>query len=540
MQAIRDRMFSDPAGYSVNELYREMSEGQVSFSGEVAGPYTLNVSSTDACANNAWASAADALAAADGLNPASYARKVYVLPPSPCPAAGMADLGVTPSRAWVFTCDVAHVYAHELGHNLGMHHAATETSEYGDNTDIMGMQGGLMPVNAPHKSQMGWLRGASIAAIAEDGTYEIAPLALPRADAAVPQALQVAKPDSMESYFVSYRHGTGFEANACCQYLDRVNLHRWAGGSARTYLLATLTEGQSYVDSDNGFTVTHVSRSSTSAVVRVQRGVSCGTAAPTLRLTPRDQTGSPGVHAVYDLTLTNEDGPACSPSTSVLSRTVPPGWSSSLSAGSLLLPPGGVGSATLSVTVPPNAPSGAYGLTASASNAMKPHHAASANGSFTVARACTGTPQTAFDVSSQSGTAGTTLKYVLTIVNRDTAGCGNTTFAAQATVPSGWQSTSSIGYRRRDARAGRDRRRHLLGRLAAGYDGGRVPRVRGGDRGGARAPRLRSHWLHRHRGGYGRPLGADRSDGHAEEDSGHAVVAALDRQRGRGGISDSA
>ncbi len=155
--AITDRIFTDPQNRSVDNLYRETSRGQVSFSGQVVGPYTLDAASTDPCDDYAWARAADSQAAAAGVDVSAYARKVYVLPSSTCPAAGLAELAVTPSRAWVFTCDVPHVYAHELGHNLGMQHASTETSEYGDNSDIMGMQGGLMPLNAPHKAQMGWL-----------------------------------------------------------------------------------------------------------------------------------------------------------------------------------------------------------------------------------------------------------------------------------------------------------------------------------------------------------------------------------------------
>ena len=118
IQAISDRVFSDPSGYSVDALYREMSGGKVSISGQVAGPYTLTASSSDACANSSWAASADALAAADGIDVTSYSRKVYVMPASTCSGAGRGDLGVTPSRAWVFTCDVPHVYAHELGHNL--------------------------------------------------------------------------------------------------------------------------------------------------------------------------------------------------------------------------------------------------------------------------------------------------------------------------------------------------------------------------------------------------------------------------------------
>ena len=92
IQAISDRMFTDPNDQSVDDLYRAISFGQVSFSGRVVGPVTLNASSTDACNNNVWADAADALAAAGGVDPAAYPRKLYVMPTNMCPAAASRNL----------------------------------------------------------------------------------------------------------------------------------------------------------------------------------------------------------------------------------------------------------------------------------------------------------------------------------------------------------------------------------------------------------------------------------------------------------------
>ena len=41
--------------------------------------------------------------------------------------------------------------------------------------------------------------------------------------------------------------GTGFEGNACCAYLDRTSVHRWSGGTSKTYLLAALADGAAQV-----------------------------------------------------------------------------------------------------------------------------------------------------------------------------------------------------------------------------------------------------------------------------------------------------
>ena len=410
IQAIGDRVFSDPSGNSVDALYREISGGQVSLSGRVAGPYTLSASSADACANNTWAAAADALASADGIDVGSYARKVYVLPSSTCAGAGLADLGVKPSRAWVFTCDVPHVYAHELGHNLGMHHAATETSEYGDDSDIMGMNGGLLPVNAPHKTQMGWLGAAATVAVTSPGVYDLAPLALPASLASRPQVLTVRKPGSEESYYISYRHGDGFEANACCTYLDRISVHRWSGGSNKTYLLASLADGESYVDPATGFKVSQVSHTAESASAMIEMGsieapLPCEAKAPVAVLSPRDQTGATGISVRYDVSIVNQDPAGCSPSTFTLSGFAPSTWTTMVTGATTAVAPGETAYGQLTVSVPAGASAAVHQVGIGISSASAPVHATSTAGSYTVR------PTTTTDTTAPTAPIGLTAAY---------------------------------------------------------------------------------------------------------------------------------
>ena len=140
-------MFTSTNGYSVANLYRTNSLGQVSLSGDVVGPFQLDFASTS-CDTSAWAQAADAQASASGVDVASYQRKVYVMPSNSCSMSGYGTVGGSPSQAWVFACDVNGVYAHEVGHTLRMHHASTPAFEYEDTTDPMAIAAAFLGVLA--------------------------------------------------------------------------------------------------------------------------------------------------------------------------------------------------------------------------------------------------------------------------------------------------------------------------------------------------------------------------------------------------------
>ncbi len=268
---VRDLMFTDSNDTSVDDLYQETSLGEIWFAGDVAGPYTIDYWSTGSCSTSAWGSALDAAAQADGFNISAYNRKVYVIPRSnPCGWAGIGTVGGNPSRSWIFRCGIPDVYAHELGHNLGMHHASTKTSEYGDTSDIMGYGGlPLRQINAPHQEQMGWRAPAQIQTVTASGEYDVAPLELYPFETVAPQVLKIA-PDTGDSYYLSYRQPIGFDNNLRPEYLDGLAVHRHNGNGGKTYYLATLVDGESYVDTTNGMTFTQISHSAQAVIVDIQ------------------------------------------------------------------------------------------------------------------------------------------------------------------------------------------------------------------------------------------------------------------------------
>jgi hypothetical protein len=258
-ETVNGLMFQDTA--SVNTLYQETSYGNVAFTGNVTGPYTVNYSSTDPCDYDAWASAGDAAASAAGFNLSQYTHRVYVFPTKhTCSWAGLGTIGGNPSRAWIAYCDIADIYAHELGHNLGMRHSSTSTCEYCDISDIMGYSGiGLRQVNAPHKDQMGWLPPGKVVLATANMTVNVAPLEFYPGATALPQTLKIKAPlPSKDIYYFSYRQRIGFDSILGTDYADKANVHRvHSNGLLNTYFVGSLVNGQSFTDtSKKGFTVT--------------------------------------------------------------------------------------------------------------------------------------------------------------------------------------------------------------------------------------------------------------------------------------------
>src|ERR1041384_3451001 len=158
------------------------------------------------------------------------------------------------------------VFAHELGHNLGMKHAGLfgdweRTLEYGDCSDVMGTAGcsdvdtvemgyyvRLMHVNGPHKVQMGWIPESRVVEVTSPGEYQLSLLEAPVPTA---QILKIAKPgtDSGEAYYLSFRTNYGFDTdNLPHRFKGVTSITRWSGGLDYTYLVTVIGDGETFVD----------------------------------------------------------------------------------------------------------------------------------------------------------------------------------------------------------------------------------------------------------------------------------------------------
>jgi hypothetical protein len=253
-------------------------------------------------------------------------------------------VGGSVTESYVFTWSNRSVYAHELGHNLGMRHASTPGSEYGDNSCFMGASSGLRHCNAPHKLDMGWVDGGQVTA-ATSGTYTITALAEPTAQTRI---LRIPV-EGADDLFVSFRNQAGFDGTLGSGYVGRTSVHTWSGGSyAKTFLHKTLADGESYSNATHGVTITQLSNDGVRATVSVS--VVTKPAAPDLAVSPAEAAAQAGASATYALSVTNRDSAASPASTFSLSASAPTGWGVLVSPAELALSPGQTGTAQVTVT----------------------------------------------------------------------------------------------------------------------------------------------------------------------------------------------
>ncbi len=186
---VRQRVFTDTD--STNAFYREQSYDQVQIvgkersDGDVYGWYTIDAP-TAGCDFDQWATKARAAAAADGRDLSGYRHIVYAFPPqSSCSWAGLAEL--PGNESWLNGDLRVRIVAHELGHNMGIHHASSQsctdggapatlggactTYEYGDPFDVMG--NGSRHSHGWHLDKLGYLQPGNVRTITASGTYTV-------------------------------------------------------------------------------------------------------------------------------------------------------------------------------------------------------------------------------------------------------------------------------------------------------------------------------------------------------------------------------
>jgi M6 family metalloprotease-like protein len=418
--------------------------------------------------------------------------------------AGLGTVGGNPSYSWLTGAPVVALIAHELGHNFGLMHAnrfecgtgiavsaTCPVVEYGDPYDTMGQSftiGGFPSphFNAFHKDQLGWLdNGVSpaITAVTASGSYTMGTMSMP--DDGTAKALRIVRSNDAatgESTFlyVEHRTRTGFDAtlqngrNAAGQVVpllfeDGVLIHIGQAlnrdssrlidtsptdGSTQTagadMIDVAVHVGQTFTDPQTGIQIGVTAASADRATVTVTLSSTpppCVRTAPVVSFSPTSQTTTAGTTLSYSTTITNLDSTGCSARTFNLAASVAAPFTLDPLPASITLNP----SASTSLTTRVSIPAGTAPTTATLSLQATPTDDAAqrGSGSATVVvrdptTLCTRSfPSLSVTPTSQSGLAGSSLTWQVSLTNRDTAGCASSTFTVGMRLPAGFSANNA-------------------------------------------------------------------------------------------------
>lgn len=416
---LKSTLFTAPN--SVAALYAEMSYGGTSLDGEVLAPLVVNAEN-GTCEWELWSQMALEAAAASGVDVTSYQHRIFLFPAGLCNPTAFSELGQT--NIYNFgLCGEVFSHAHEIGHNIGFNHASTPIQETGDLSSLMGAPEKPVHLNTVEKEKAGWIPGDKIAEFTLSGDYVLS--SSQRLVGSDPILGKIE--DAVDGpYYISFRTPEGFDANLPEGWQNRVYVHQWVNGIS--VLHALLNAGESFTSPSGQTAIQMISQNGDTATVSVRIGaVLEEPMAPSLNLFPSSQSGLAGSTLSYELQVTNNDPTSLGSTTFDVTAVLPEGLTAEFPA-NLTLAAGTSLTLPILVTSHPTSAANILEFSITLNDTAAPIHNASISASYQVETLQALPPIVTFTPNSQSGKAGSTLTYVLTISNQDPTGLPPSTF----------------------------------------------------------------------------------------------------------------
>jgi|GEM_PF-2412784 len=445
---IKARVFTNTN--STNAHYKETSYGQWEIqgrdtpTGDVYGWVTIPVDANGTCDYNGWASKAQQELVNQGVNLSGYTNIQYIFPPANtgCSWAGLAYLGG--STSWVRGDNVTtRVSGHELGHNFGFHHSAKyncsvavnvtpstcTSSEYGDPYDIMGAS--TKHTNTFNKAKY-WLAPAQMQTVTASGIYNLE--ALEPGSTGV-KFLRIKRPFTSSLgtfsdgyYQIEKRAQFGVFGNyattdpAINGIVVRLVGDYTVGGARKTFFVRTIVPGESLVDTEAGITIALAGVSTSSASVNITKtGPACVRNNPTISINPTGAWVTAGTRVSYTVTVTNNDGEGCAPTTFTVTPTLPTDFTQSPTPLTLTVNPLSSSNATLNILSPLSASAATYPVPVRVVHDASPSNFAEAIVNYNVIVADTTAPTVAI-TNPTDGTKVSGRKASVDVQATDTSG----------------------------------------------------------------------------------------------------------------------
>jgi M6 family metalloprotease-like protein len=482
-QMVND-IFFGTSGRSVDNFWRETSQGKTSATGKVFGWFTLDA--VYSCDQYYQMRDAAIKAADSSVDFRTFNRIMIVFPsPTGCGWAGLGTLGCSTLSSGAdgsFTASVAWLAAkymgsidygvklstHEGGHNLGLHHARTfdygtaplgalgstgAITEYGDVFSTMGSWN-LGHYSTPNKVRLNWFNQSTQApTVQTNGVYSIVPF-----EQATPgkQALRIQRGTGNNAWlWLEYRQPLGqYDSTLGSQVFSGAVVHYEEAPNSYSNLLdftpetaawtdPALTVGKTWTDPYSDVSIQVQSATADGLTVAVNYGAApCVHSVPTVAVSPANPSGLAGSNLTYAVTVTNRDSSGCSPATFLPGSTAPTGWATSHSTSVLTVNPGASATFTMTKTIPLGTPPATYPANVAVSDANH-NQSASASATVTTSTCTRAQPTLTLSPSSLSGLPGANLVYSVSVVNNDSSACTASTFAPGSTAPSGWANVFS-------------------------------------------------------------------------------------------------